>query len=63
MTRQTLKISMEMNNAAFEDDWRTEAARILQDAAFCVERRCTLPFIMFDQNGNRVGLLEVEEEA
>jgi len=49
-----LKIKIDTNNAAFENDMEEECARILEDAALKV-RQGNKNFILNDSNGNLVG--------
>lgn len=57
-----IKLSIEVGNAAFEDDNKCyEVARILEDAADKVKNG-RADFKLFDLNGNAVGLLEESAE-
>ena len=54
-----LRVFILTDNAAFEDDWCSEAARILREAARRVEAREVVdeawPVNLRDVNGNRCG--------
>jgi hypothetical protein len=55
----TLRIFIEMNNAAFEEgDRQYETARILRDAAHRIEFYDEFNQTLYDGNGNRVGEME-----
>lgn len=49
-----MKISIETDNAAFEDNWREETARILRKLADTLETGWS-PDSVKDSNGNTVG--------
>lgn len=50
-------LTVEMDNAAFEADPRSELARILRELAKRVQAGAGDPIPVFDLNGNRVGEL------
>lgn len=58
-----LKVTIEMDNAAFEDQAGSECARILRDVADKLEGRDMVStgelFTTRDYNGNRVGEVKV----
>ena len=54
----TLKLTIAMDNAAFEPDPYAEAARILRETADSLEEYLT-GFCVHDVNGNRVGTLTI----
>jgi hypothetical protein len=58
-----LKITIEMDNAAFEDAPATEAARILRGLANDIEDGVIVGdnYRLGDINGNKVGAATVEE--
>jgi hypothetical protein len=59
-----LTITFNMDNAAFEDNSGTEAARILRKLAARIDgEECTVGDVMpcIDLNGNNVGSAEVTE--
>lgn len=62
----TLEITIAMDNAAFSDDWRQEAARILEVFAQRIKQHSGYgpdapgdEHPLFDVNGNRVGLAKI----
>lgn len=55
----TLQITIDTDNAAFEGDWRVEAARILRQARLGELDEPGDHFPLFDINGNRVGKMEI----
>jgi hypothetical protein len=55
----TLTLTIKMDNAAFEDDPITEAARILRTLAQDMEKFGLSDKALFDYNGNHVGLVKV----
>jgi len=62
-----LRIEIETENAAFDDEPASEAARILRDLASRLEREGVgeeshgREFKLSDINGNRVGFARVDE--
>ena len=59
-----LKITIQMDNAAFGDDGELEAARILRRLATDMEKY-TLSYkdwVLMDTNGNKVGTAEVIQD-
>ena len=60
-----LTLTLDMDNAAFEDSPGQEAARLLRSAARKVEG-CEPgdqdSFMLLDSNGNRVGHVTVEQD-
>lgn len=57
-----LKLFIETENAAFEDEPATEIARILRDAASRIENSAPRYMTMRDINGNRVGECEITND-
>jgi len=55
----TLKITIKMDNAAFEGEPITEAARILRTLAQDMEKFGLSDKALFDYNGNNVGAVKV----
>jgi hypothetical protein len=53
-----LKIDLVMDNAAFDDDHRQEAARILKRLAERIQKNTDKTFHLADINGNNVGKAE-----
>lgn len=51
-------LTVEMDNAAFEDEWAIELARILRELACRIENGAYNPPAI-DYNGNKVGELKV----
>lgn len=60
-----LTLTLEMNNAAFDDgnEGRSEAARILMDAADKIGMGGYLLGSLRDYNGNTVGRFDITEEG
>jgi len=60
-----LAINIDMDNSAFEDDWRFEAGRILKniftDQLMRIPNHpeCTITLGLYDKNGNKVGSVAV----
>ncbi len=57
-------LTVDMDNAAFEDDSAGELGRILQHAANKTSAMASEPgwsLVLFDSNGNRVGELRIED--
>ena len=60
-----LAINIDMDNAAFEDDWTLETMWILRNILkdhifrFPSDPECTVTLGLQDQNGNRVGSVAV----
>lgn len=54
-----IKIEMNMDNAAFDDDPRGEAARIIKRLAERIEGASDKVFFLADINGNNVGKAEI----
>lgn len=57
------KITVDLDNAAFEGEPATELARILHDTAQRLEDDDLPPWRLRDSNGNAVGWFSVESEA
>jgi len=56
-----LQIRFSMDNAAFEQDWRDESARILRAAARAIVlAKVDCEAVLYDINGNDVGVLLIE---
>lgn len=55
----SINIHIQTVNHAFDGDG-CEVARILRDLADKIEER-DIPYYLYDINGNRVGIVEVEE--
>ena len=53
-----LKLEINMDNAAFQDDAGGEASRILKDAVIAVSKGC-IRSLLFDINGNVVGSFSI----
>lgn len=61
-----LLIEIEMDNAAFDPDWKHEAKRIIEEAALAVDYGNLGPGQnrnLRDINGNFVGSLQITEEG
>lgn len=56
----TAKITITMDNAAFEDEPASELARILRDLAKHIEAGDTERRLM-DSNGNHVGTFKIQD--
>jgi len=57
-----LKLSLNTDNAAFDDNPQAEMARILRDAAHMIEADAGLTFtVLLDFNGNRCGELKIKD--
>jgi len=54
-------LTVDVDNAAFEDALASETARILRDVARRLERGEDLPFTLRDANGNSVGTCNFAE--
>ena len=54
----TLRIKINLGNAAFADAPATELGRVLRDAAQQIEYGTLPPFSLRDINGNTVGSVE-----
>jgi hypothetical protein len=63
----TLRLTMKLDNSAFEAEPGTEAARILREVAEQVERQLVpdehLYRLLFDANGNSIGAVKVTDET
>lgn len=57
-----LTISIDMNNAAFEDDRRAELSRILFNYAYDLEQGANYTRKLKDINGNKVGETNLDED-
>jgi hypothetical protein len=57
----TLRITIKMDNAAFEDYPMTEAGRILRQVARDLEKFGGSTNVLLDINGNTVGKAEIVE--
>ena len=56
-----LKITLNTDNAAFDDNPHAEMVRIIREAAQDIEADNTLTFkTLFDLNGNRCGELKIK---
>ena len=57
------RLSVDTGNAAFDDDYRNEVARILRAAADAIDASASQSSILRDINGNAVGAWNFNEET
>ena len=57
----TITVTIDLDNAAFDDEPATEVGRILRQLATNVEEGDIPPFDLADLNGNKVG--EITDDA